>query len=389
MRKLKLNTLSILKPLFLGISIVFITSCKKESTISPEEFQANDSTLSANLLAATAVTSSTGYNIENALPKGYVKTGKVDYTSYIQSAVNKYSVVTFPAFPIMVNDKGITIGSNKTLNFLKGSELRLKGTKASNYHILKVYKASNVVINNPVIIGDRNSHLTTTGEYGSGISVFSSSNVTINNATVKECWGDGIYLGHVSGSSVNRNITIKSPYLLKNRRDGLTVIAANGLLVENLYAGYTDGTSPMCGINFEPNTKEDELKNIKIVNPRTEYSGGNGIQIGTRNLLLASSKTIDITITNHNDYKSKAYALKVSSLRKSGNGTVSGTVRIEKPTWRNTLSGKPFLLYMDQKNVKTIVTSPTVVNSSSSILNLSSTLSLLNKSVSMGSLSIL
>src|ERR1700740_1030002 len=61
------------------------------------------------------------YNVQNALPSGYVTDGSVDYTSFIQNAVSQHSSVVFPGFPIMVNDAGINIGSNKTLTFLNGS----------------------------------------------------------------------------------------------------------------------------------------------------------------------------------------------------------------------------------------------------------------------------
>jgi hypothetical protein len=66
-----------------------VTSCKKDDN----NFQEDNATL--KLLSSTSVPA-VGYNIENSLPKGYVKDGSKDYTSYIQDAVKKYDVVNFP-----------------------------------------------------------------------------------------------------------------------------------------------------------------------------------------------------------------------------------------------------------------------------------------------------
>jgi hypothetical protein len=358
---------------------LFLLGCNKETAEIPGK-------LNVKKLQAISDVVDAGYNIENALPENYVRNGTVDYTAYLQEAIDKYDVITFPSFPILVNDQGLRIGSNKTINFLDGSELRLKPTSANNYHILRIRNASNIVINNPVIVGDREGHLRNNGEFGNGITIQSSSNITINNPSVTECWGIGIYLGHIDGEKVNENIKIKDAHLKKNRRYGIFIVAADGLVLENVYAGYTDGVMPMCGINIEPNSAENELKNIKIINPTTEFNGGSGIQIGTRNLLLSSKKEIDITISNHKDLSSGEYAMKVSCIKRAGAGTITGNINVNNPSWESTQSGSPLLLYMDQKDVVTTVSSPTVKTLSNTILEYDATVDALMAGVRMGAL---
>jgi len=82
------------------------------------------------------------------LPAGYVKDGSRDYTSYLQAAINKYSNLVFPAFPIMVNANGLTIPSNKTITFLTGSTIVFKPTLLATYNILKISGSTNVTLYN-------------------------------------------------------------------------------------------------------------------------------------------------------------------------------------------------------------------------------------------------
>jgi hypothetical protein len=250
------------------ICIFLFAECKKDNLyLSPtldSKLRNTEGGIKLAALSADGITSSS-YYLVNSLPFGYVKDGSRDYTSYVQAAINKYSNIVFPGFPILVNDGGITIGSNKTITFAEGSEIRLKGTSSSSYNILNIYGATNVTLYNPVIVGDRNSHIGTSGEYGMGIGIRGSTDVTIYSPKVTNCWGDGIYIGQINNSVNCKNIVIKDAYLKKNRRDGISIISVDGLLLDNIYAGYTDGTAPFCGINFEANNSKCEFKNIRKI----------------------------------------------------------------------------------------------------------------------------
>src|SRR5690606_33584071 len=165
---------------------------------------------SVDKLAAVSFAAPAGaYYVENALPAGYVKDGTVDYTCYLQSEIKKYSVIVFPAFAIQVNDKGLLIRSNRKIYFTEGSELRLKPTSKSKYDVIKIDRVSNVTLIGPKIIGDRNKHIGTSGEWGNGIGIYSSSNIYMENPRVYDCWGDGIYIGR-RDNSVSKDVTIVS-----------------------------------------------------------------------------------------------------------------------------------------------------------------------------------
>lgn len=364
---------------FLG---VVFTKCKKDTLELPlgnpsEDIQSSN--IHSGAVAADGITTSS-YYLENSLPLGYVKDGSKDYTSYIQAAVTKYSNIVFPAFPLQVSDRGITIGSNKTITFQAGSKIVLKPTSNATYNILRIADATNIVLYNPVIEGDRNTHLATDGEAGVGIGIRGSSNVTIYNPNVSNCWGDGIYIGQTGGTVNCKNIVIKNAYLRKNRRDGISIIAVDGLLLDNIYAGYTDGTAPMSGINFEPNNSLCELKNIRINNPVTEYNGATGIQISLKNLVGSSDKNTDFKIVNHIDNKSPRYALKIMCNPVTGTvGKLSGLVDVINPTWNKAGTDIPLYLSSSQLNFKTAVSSPEVMNLLGQVLSYPDTYTLLMK----------
>jgi hypothetical protein len=323
---------------------------------------------------------SEAHHIERSLPAGYVKDGSVDYTDFIQTAINQFDNVIFPGFPLLINDKGLKIGSNKHLRFMKGSELRMVPSTKTHYAVLDIKGVSNVTIHNPVIKGDRYRHLGTSGEWGMGIRINGSSNINVFGADISECWGDGIYIGQNKRLN-SKNIVIKDARLRKNRRDGISIISVDGLVLENVYAAYQDGTKPMCGINFESNNFDCEIKNVKVINPRTEFNNGSGIQLGLSTMLGGGSKNIDVTILNHVDVGSQSFALKVACKSKPerNRGSVVGNIKIINPTWNGTIGDRPLAFITDQQNLKLTVLSPKVKNSKGSVLSSKQVKAILNK----------
>jgi hypothetical protein len=374
------------------LAILLLCQCKKEpSGIAENKLPPLTALPEGKKLAvvSTAGIISDSFYLINSLPLGYVKDGSRDYTTYIQSAVSKYSNIVFPAFPVLVNDKGISVGSNKTLTFLDGSEIRLKGTSNSSYSVLLIQNASNVTLYSPVIIGDRSTHIGTTGEHGMGISIKgSASAVTIYSPRITDCWGDGIYVGQANNLNP-KNILIKDAYLRKNRRDGISIISVDGLVLDNIYAGYSDGTSPFCGINIEPNNTSCIVNNVKMNNVRTEYNGATGIQIGTRNMLGTSDRTSNITILNHVDIGSPRYACKIMCNSLAGTTAKQyGLIDVINPTWNRTGTNRPLYLSTNQRAFKTAVSSPEVMNTGNVILSWSATNDLLMKEARFGTLSV-
>jgi hypothetical protein len=358
----------------IGINALVFSNCKKDTLLAPD---AQNTSLHASANTMLVLTSSTPtYNIENSLPSGYVKDGSRDYTTYIQKAILNNSHITFPAFPILINDTGLLIPSNRTLTFSEGSELRMKPSSKTGYKMLELRGVTNVTLINPVLKGDRRNHIGTSGEWGNGISINGGSNITVLSPKATEFWGDGIYIG-VEQGVIPRNITIKDAFVKQNRRNGITVTAVDGLLLESPYAGFTDGTLPMAGIAFEPNTNKEEIKNVIINNPKTESNLGAGIFFSLGNLMGAGQKIVSVVVNNHTDVKS-TIGVRAGSRVSDGTSTIQGDLIFKNPNWsQNPSKAIKTLLYTD-KDVHIIISDPIVRDISNRQLSKSETFSYLN-----------
>ncbi|THV59005.1 right-handed parallel beta-helix repeat-containing protein [Chryseobacterium candidae] len=221
-----------------------------------------------------AVQTNDFFKIETLLPKGYVKDGTVDYTDYIQKAIDGNSKVMMPDFPLMTN--GIFAQSNSQIYFQKNSSLILKPTANIRYQIISLHGVENVKIYNPTLVGDRDKHLDSKGEWGFGIDIRGSRNIDIFNVNISDCWGDGIVLvktmrnmrAGITKEKIfpTENINIIGGIINNVRRNGITIAGGKDIVIKNLLITNINGTNPMAGIDIEPDDSNNILENIIIEN---------------------------------------------------------------------------------------------------------------------------
>ena len=113
------------------------------------------------------------------------------------------------------------------------------------------------------------------GEWRHALRFSDCTNLRIYGLTIAESGGDGIYLG----GSLNRDIHIKDVVCDKNYRQGISVITAENLLIENCRLGNTAGTAPECGIDFEPNRPDQRLVNCVMRNCVTTNNASAGYTV--------------------------------------------------------------------------------------------------------------
>lgn len=226
----------------------------------------------------------------------------IDDTLAIQKAINfayenNFKEVTFPKGLYLINaTKSIRLKSNVTLKFEDGTALQALPNDSENYAIISIRDIENVsLLGKVIIVGDRKKHKGTTGEWGFGISIRGSENIHIENSIIKDNWGDGIYIGSTERKDYSKDITIANIVSKNNRRQGISIISAINLKITNSKFIETNGTSPAFGIDFEPNKRNEFLKNIKIENPFLEGNEGGGIQFYLKKV-QNSNNPIDIEI---------------------------------------------------------------------------------------------
>ena len=108
------------------------------------------------------------------------------------------------------------------------------------------------------------------------INIKSSSNVKISGLTLAKSGGDGIYLGTAKRGVTNKNVHIKDVVCAENYRQGISVITAENLLIENTILRDTAGTPPQAGIDFEPNHASERLVNCVMRDCIAENNRGCG-----------------------------------------------------------------------------------------------------------------
>lgn len=290
-------------------------------------------------------------DLTELLPEGFSTQGNIDYTSYLQDGINKYDKVIMPNFPILINDKGLKLRTNNHLLFQRNSALVLKPTSKSQYYLLMIDGVQNVAVYYPKIMGDRQKHLSSKGQWGMGIWIKNSKNIEIFSPTISNCWGDGIYLGHEKEASVNENVKIVNGVLDNNRRNGISIISGRNIEINNVFISNTNGQNPQSGIDIEPNSNDDILENIKLLNIETFNNTMNGIVVSIGNLSGQKKKEISIKIDNHKDTYSY---LGLSFLMSRHNSTTSmsnvgGTIDLKNLTYND--SGLASLMtYKGKKN---------------------------------------
>jgi hypothetical protein len=230
----------------------------------------------------------------------------VDVTTNIQNCINAASTqgksVVIPAGTYWINlSKGLAVPSNMTIWFDQGAVIKGLTSSLTSYQMLRLWSVSNVnIIGYPVLIGDKASRpANASSEGGMGISLANASNINIDNAQVSYTMGDGIYLGDYSGNPYNKTIKITNSTFDHCNRQGMSVISAIDLIVDNCTFSNTGGNpaGPSAGVDFEPNTASQYMQNLNFTNCSFINNVGHGIW-GDLYYMNTSGHPISITITN-------------------------------------------------------------------------------------------
>lgn len=217
--------------------------------------------------------------VVNVRAKGAKGDGKTNDTTAIQAAIDAVegtggtALVPKGIYMIdAVSDNRLALKSDMTLKLADGATLKVIPNAEKGYLVLHISAVSDVTVIGGTLEGDRKEHLGKHGQWGMGISIDRQArNITIAGVTATKMWGDGFY---VDGAS---NVTFCSVTADYNRRQGLSIIAADGVVVKNSIFKNTRGTRPNAGIDLEPNDPKDIVTNVRIENSKFLDNAGAGI----------------------------------------------------------------------------------------------------------------
>lgn len=243
-----------------------------------------------------------------------------DITSYVNQLIKQQKVVSIPAGTYKIDaNKSIIPKDGTEIILSPQTKLTVIPTKHGSYRVFQVKNVKNVKISGGSLTGDKYTHLGKTGEWGMGIEIRDSQNISISNMNIDKMWGDAIYVG-TNGKNSNYNINLDNIRMNDNRRQGLTIISANKLIANNIKATNTKGVNPASGIDIEPNNGSMILKDIKLKDIVTSGNVGPGIQIGLSRYNNSTSP-VSISIENHRDSKSQ-YGLLLGAINQNSLGSI-------------------------------------------------------------------
>lgn len=150
-------------------------------------------------------------------------------------------------------------------------------------YVLYAFKVEDVEMSGGQIIGDRQGHLGTEGEWGHGIQIRGASRVTVRDMRIADCWGDGVCIGgaDLHQSTPSDDIVIARIVATGNRRQGLSIGRSQHVRVYDSEFSNTAGTNPQYGIDIEPD-RPGGASDILIDHCVIKGNRGGGIQIFRR-----------------------------------------------------------------------------------------------------------
>jgi len=216
-----------------------------------------------------------------------------DDTKFLQNLLNSQTeVVIIPAGdrPWYTGPLFLT-GTDRRIEFEAGSIVKaMPGSfKGRGDCLLTVIDSNNLVISGfgATLFMPRSDYQRKPyqrGEWRHSIALFRSNNITIEGLRIEGSGGDGVYVGQRRGEPVCENIILRNLELIGHHRQGVSVIAVKGFLMENCFVSGTRGTPPSAGIDFEPNSGLYGITGAVVRDCVFENNAGPGILVYLKNL---------------------------------------------------------------------------------------------------------
>lgn len=277
-----------------------------------------------------------------------------DSTDALQAAVDsgaKRVIVENMGRPWIV--RPITLASDQEILFEKGTVVEAKKGEfhASNASLFNINSEQNVsLVGYGAVLRmhrkDYDNPPYKKAEWRHVINIKSSSNIKIHGLTLAESGGDGIYLGTSKRGVTNKDVHIKDVVCDGNYRQGISVITAENLLIENTIMKNTAGTPPAAGIDFEPNHASERIVNCVMRNCVSENNQGCGYVFYLPNL-TGKSAPLSLRLENCVARGSNRVPFSFTSNNEGSDGPLAGRAEFVDCTFADgngpgiAIRGKP------------------------------------------------
>lgn len=210
------------------------------------------------------------------------------------------------------------------------TEIILNGVIRLRPNDFKGYKVFNISGNNislhgvGTIIGDSEYHLGVKGEWGMGINIEAGSEIKICDISVKNCWGDCIYIG---GKATD--VQIRRCLLDGSRRQGISITSAGRVCVEDCMIRNIGGTRPGYAIDVEPNNNcfvdYVLINNVRVL----DCNGGFMSWHPEKNSCIGTIEILNCSVSGDIEYYDYSFERTDRIVMKNNRG-VSKKIRLSK-----------------------------------------------------------
>jgi hypothetical protein len=132
-------------------------------------------------------------------------------------------------------------------------------------------------------------------EWRHAIEMYGCTGISVLGLTAESSGGDGVYLGRGDQQSYNSDVLLRDLLLRDHYRQGISVISAQDLRIQNVEMSFTEGTLPSAGIDFEPNYPDERIVRCVLSNCVIRSNRGPGIAAVLR-MMDSTSRDIDIRV---------------------------------------------------------------------------------------------
>ncbi len=285
---------------------------QKKSTPAPQPSTFNPQPspfrfpLSAFLVLLLSSTAFAAHPSGTPVPAGYIDAASfgyntVDATNALQFAINQGQNVFVPNMGADWNVKPIFLTqSNQNILFEDGVVIQAKSGnfRNGNDSLFEARDVENVTLTGYGATLRMNQDDYTMAPYSAaewrhGIDLEHVRNFQIKGLRIENVGGDGIYVGandgvDAFGGAYADNVLIQDVFIDNAYRNGISVISAKDLTIDNVVITDTGGTAPEAGIDFEPNNSTQRLENIVLKNSIIHTSATQGLVLHLSNLNAGS-----------------------------------------------------------------------------------------------------
>ena len=170
-------------------------------------------------------------------------------------------------------------------------------------------------------------------EWRMTLAIRGCKNVNVSGLMLKDSGGDGIYIDGGAERPASEDVVLRDIVCNNHYRQGISVISAENLKVENCTFSNTWGTPPASGVDIEPDKSEQRIKNTVFSGCQFIDNVGDGIEVF---LAHTTNETEDVTLRFENCYISSQHGtgIRVSKIGDNGPG---GSIEFDNCTVENTV----------------------------------------------------